>query len=361
MGPAADSSSDIALIVAVMGMVALILAWVVSQVRDPTPHEPHGPGSDAHQVERAISDSSPAPLEQWPAPSPQQAVTPGPLLEGPPEAHRVMCGYEITAVLGDGGMGTVYRGVDPRFNRPVALKVLHAHFQRDAGVVERFKVEAVVQARLQHPHIVSVLDFVDGPEGLALVMELVPGEPLSTIIGRAAGPLPLAWCRLVVGQLLSAMAHAHAQGLVHRDIKPSNVLVCEFDGAPHAKITDFGIAKVLGSDKLRTATGAKMGTLVYMSPEHLLSPKYVDHRADIYALGALLYEAITGAPPFEADTEYGLMEQIVRKEPPRPSRRVARLPVQWDFVVGRAMAKDPAQRFGSCREMGAALSGIPVG
>ncbi|MCL4818297.1 MAG: serine/threonine protein kinase [Vicinamibacteria bacterium] len=263
--------------------------------------------------------------------------------------------YEVLGLLGEGGMGAVYRGRDPRFDREVAIKVLHDQFRRDPGVVERFKSEAVIQAKLNHPHIVSVLDFVADDVHLAIVMEHVEGPPLDEVIRAAEGPLPVDRAVRLMDQVLSAMAFAHKRGLVHRDIKPSNILVQHLEGQEYAKVTDFGIAKILGSEKVRTATGAKMGTLAYMSPEHVQSPKGVDARSDVYSLGVVLYEMLTGRVPFDADSEYGLMRAIVEQPAPRVragSRGASEAVVA---VVDRALAKEPTQRFQDCEAMQQAL------
>jgi serine/threonine-protein kinase len=268
--------------------------------------------------------------------------------------------YEVVDLIGEGGMGAVYRGRDPRFDRPVAIKVLHPQFQRDPGVVERFKAEAVIQAKLNHPHIVTVLDFVAEPGALAIVMEFVDGLPLGNIV-EAKGALAIDRTVRLVDQVLSAMGYAHKRGLVHRDIKPSNILVQSIEGEEYAKVMDFGIAKILGSEKLRTATGAKMGTLAYMSPEHVRSPKHVDARSDIYSLGVVLFELLTGCVPFDAETEYELMRRIVQEAPPDPRSLTASLPEALTAVVARALAKDPAERYHSCEEMRRALALVRSG
>jgi serine/threonine-protein kinase len=267
--------------------------------------------------------------------------------------------YELLDLIGEGGMGTVYRGRDPRFDRPVAVKLLHPQLGRNQDVVERFKAEAVIQAKLNHPNIVSVLDFVADEQQFAIVMEFVEGTPLDRLIESSHGPLAPDLVATVFSQVLSGIGFAHARGLVHRDLKPSNVLVQTFDdGGVLAKIADFGVAKILGSEKLRTATTAKMGTLAYMSPEHLRSPKNVDARSDLYSLGVALFEALTGRVPFDADTEYELMRQIV--ETPVPSVRSlnASLPPAFDAIVSRATAKDPAHRFQTAAEFKDALPGL---
>ncbi|MCL4818299.1 MAG: protein kinase [Vicinamibacteria bacterium] len=252
-------------------------------------------------------------------------------------------------------MGSVYRGRDPRFDRAVAIKVLHDQFRHDPGVVERFKSEAVIQAKLNHPHIVSVLDFVADDRHLAIVMEHVEGVALDGLIAESAGALDLERVARLMDQVLMAISYAHKRGLVHRDIKPSNILVQRLDDQEFGKVTDFGIAKILGSDKLRTATGAKMGTLAYMSPEHVISPKSLDLRSDIYSLGVVLFEALTGSVPFDAESEYELMRQIVESPVERALEKVPADSAGLQGVLGRALAKRPADRFESCDEMAGAL------
>ena len=256
--------------------------------------------------------------------------------------------YEVVGLLGDGGMGRVYRARDPRFDRMVAVKVLQPHLASSPELARRFTAEAVIQAKLRHPNIVAVHDFVADGETLAIVMEFIDGRSLEKVISDAGGPLTPERCVALMSQVLSAMAYAHEQGLVHRDVKPSNIVVETIRGEEHAKVVDFGIAKILGDDKLRTATGAKMGTLAYMSPEQVKSPKNVDARSDIYSLGVVLYEMLTGRTPFDADSEYELMDRIVREEPPVPSRVIQGSPPSFDAVVRRAMAKRPEDRYSDC-------------
>ena len=256
--------------------------------------------------------------------------------------------YEVVGLLGDGGMGRVYRARDPRFDRMVAVKVLQPHLASSPELARRFTAEAVIQAKLRHPNIVAVHDFVADGETLAIVMEFIDGRSLEKVISDAGGPLTPERCVALMSQVLSAMAYAHEQGLVHRDVKPSNIVVETIRGEEHAKVVDFGIAKILGDDKLRTATGAKMGTLAYMSPEQVKSPKNVDARSDIYSLGVVLYEMLTGRTPFDADSEYELMDRIVREEPPVPSRVIEEIPSGLDAVVRRAMAKRPEDRYPDC-------------
>lgn len=254
-------------------------------------------------------------------------------------------GYERLSLIGDGAMGAVYLGRDPRFDRRVAIKVLHPQLQRDPAVVERFKSEAVIQAKLSHPNIVTVYDFVAEADTLAIVMEFVDGPPLSDVIARSRGPMPPARAAAIAEQVLSALAHAHMQGLVHRDIKPSNVLLATIVGEEVAKLADFGIAKILGSGMLRTSTGAKMGTLAYMSPEQVKSPKSVDARSDIYSVAVVLYEMLTGRVPFTSDSEYEVLRAIIESPVPAPRALSPAIPAALEQALGRALAKSPADRF----------------
>lgn len=256
--------------------------------------------------------------------------------------------YEIIDVIGEGGMGTVYRGRDPRFNRFVAVKVLFEYLARSPEVLERFKNEAIIEARLQHPNVVTVYDFLVEDGVAAMVMELVAGEALDDFVKAAGGRLAPETCLEIFEQVLGALSAAHAQGLVHRDIKPSNIMVGSAGRRLQVKVMDFGVAKILGEEKHRTATNAKMGTIAYCSPEQLRSPRDVDHRSDVYSLGCTLYQVVTGAVPFDADTEYELMKRVVSADPLPPSVLAPELIPGVDSVVLRALAKEPSRRYQSC-------------
>ncbi len=274
---------------------------------------------------------------------------------------RSIGSYEIVSLLGDGGMGSVYKARDPRFDRLVAVKLLHPHYQRDPGIVQRFRAEAVIQAKLNHPGIVRVIDFVDNGDELAMVQEYVEGRPLSAILDGSPTGLGESLASDLTCQVLSALGHAHARGLVHRDIKPANILVWESEGQRVAKVTDFGIAKILGDDKKMTATGAKMGTLAYMSPEHIRSPKSVDARSDLYSVGVTLYEMLSGRLPFPQDTEYELMRHVLEVEPPPLPASAPPVSARLQAILDRSLAKDPTDRFASAEEFAAALRGETAG
>jgi serine/threonine protein kinase len=263
--------------------------------------------------------------------------------------------YRLESVIGDGGMGTVYRATDTRFDRVVAIKVLHPHFARDPEVRARFEAEARIQAQLNHPNIVSVYDFIVEEQQLCMVMEFIEGRSLDEVIAEETGPMPAPRCVEIMHQVLNAVGYAHGKGVVHRDLKPSNVMIRQLGDQSIAKVMDFGVAKLLGSEKLRTATGAKIGTLWYMSPEQLRAARNVDERSDIYSLGVTLYQMATGRVPFDADTEYTLMEAIVRQDPPRPSMFYPGVPPSFEAVILKAISKEPDGRFRTCNEFWDAL------
>jgi len=265
--------------------------------------------------------------------------------------------YEIESVLGEGGMGTVYRAFDPRFNRPAALKVLHSNLARDPQVIERFHDEAIVQAGLLHPNIVRVYEFIEDGAKLAIAMELIDGLPLDDVLGNSGGVLASGRALHVMDQVLGALGLAHASGFVHRDLKPANILVVERGGQEVAYLTDFGIAKILGRSKRLTAADTKLGTMWYMAPEHFTSPSAVDHRSDIYSMGVTLYEMVTGRVPFDGDTDYDIMTAVITQEPPEPRMFNETLEQEIEQVILCCLAKEPGQRFQTSEEMRHALSG----
>ncbi len=264
--------------------------------------------------------------------------------------------YRILRQLGEGGMGTVYEAVQTNIERRFALKVLVDELRNDEHYLERFRREAVSAARLMHPHIVQVVDFVSAPgEPPFLVMEMLEGSPLGSLLRR--GPIaPPRACRLTV-QLLSALEAAHAAGIVHRDLKPPNVfLVTLADGSECVKLLDFGIAKLKESDGYSrlTATGVLIGTPRYAAPEQIASRPEIDARTDIYSVGVLLYCMLVGRPPFTSEGARLLID-IKETEPPSLRSIDPLLAPELVAIVERAMQKDPAARFSSAGEMSAAL------
>ncbi|MBC3192687.1 serine/threonine protein kinase [Pseudonocardia sp. C8] len=259
--------------------------------------------------------------------------------------------YRLDGLLGRGGMGEVHRAVDTRRARPVALKVLRADLAGDREFRERFRREAGATAGLQSPHIVPIHDFGEIDGRLFIDMRLIHGIGLDTAL--AHGPLPAARAVGIVGQVAEGLGDAHGHGVLHRDVKPSNILLTPSD---FVYLVDFGIAHVAhGTEPALTATGMTIGTWAYMAPERFDAGP-VDPRSDVYSLACVLSECLLGRRPFDGTGPASLMKAHLVAEPPRPSRDRPGLPAALDDVVARGMAKDPAERFGSARELAAAAA-----
>ncbi|MBP6842920.1 MAG: serine/threonine protein kinase [Kofleriaceae bacterium] len=268
--------------------------------------------------------------------------------------------WRLARLLGEGGMGRVYLAVQPAIGSRVAIKVLSEACARDRGLVDRFFAEARAVNLVRHEHIVSVLDLAWFDDGRPyIVMEYVAGATLGALVPR--GPLPLGSLAAVVGEVLSALAAAHAIGIVHRDLKPDNVLVT---AGGHAKVLDFGIAKLAPQlqrgDSPQTASGALLGTPDYMAPEQVAGG-VIDGRTDLYALGALLYECVTGRRPFAGGNLFEVLRAQVEALPPAPASLRADLPPALDAVIMRALAKRPEDRFATAADMAAALAAATAG
>jgi serine/threonine protein kinase len=266
--------------------------------------------------------------------------------------------YRLWGLLGRGGMGEVYRAYDTGRDRIVALKLLPPQLAGDADFIARFRRESRLAARLRDPHVVPIHDFGEVDGRLFIDMRLVEGTDLAALLAERHRMEPGRAVHLV-SQVAAALDAAHRDGLVHRDVKPSNVLVTEED---HVYLTDFGIAHSTDATAL-TGTGTALGTIQYMAPERFLHGRG-DRRMDVYSLGCLLYEVLTGRRPFEGDEVPAQMYAHVHLPPPRPSALVPGLPPALDDVVVRAMAKDPAERFDTAGALAAAarvaLGGAPV-
>ncbi len=273
--------------------------------------------------------------------------------------------YKILALLGQGGMAHVYRAHQVNLDREVAIKVLPPWYAADRNFVERFNLEARLIARLSHPNIVTIHDFSEQDGHLYIVMELVDGgtlrqflDALRTPASRAnqeglgaTGVMDVLEANRIFQPLADALTYAHEKGIIHRDIKPVNVLM---DRARRPILSDFGIAKVLAATKELTRPGAGVGTPEYMSPEQCKGEQ-VDGRADIYALGIMLYEALTGRTPFIGDNYPAIAHSHIYEEPPDPRlfNRLISLPVR--DVILKALQKIPEQRFHNANEMALAL------
>jgi len=249
-------------------------------------------------------------------------------------------------MIGQGGMGTVYKGVHESLARPVAIKMLHQHLCMDTQLKARFRNEAQLMASLQHPNLVQLYDYREIDNNLILIMEYVEGSPLDEMIGKKVGPIPSERTIPLFSQMLKGVQAAHSKGIVHRDIKPSNILITSDE---RVKVTDFGIAKIAGS-KGMTQTGAKLGTLFYMSPEQIKGEE-VDIRTDVYSLGVTLYEMLSGNMPFDAaSTDYLIMESILKDSLPDPRKFYPHIPEWLVGVLYNAVEKDRNRRIPNCEE-----------
>jgi serine/threonine protein kinase len=253
--------------------------------------------------------------------------------------------YQLRSLIGVGGMGEVYRAFDTVKDRMVAVKLLRPELAADAGFQERFRRESRVAARLQEPHIIPVHDWGDIGGVLYIDMRLVDGSNVKTVLTQS-GPMPPGRAASIVGQVAAALDAAHADGLVHRDVKPENVLITAGD---FAYLVDFGIAHV-GADSGLTTAGAAIGSCAYMAPERFTGGA-VGPQSDVYSLACLLYECLTGQPPFPAPELGQVMSAHMFSAPPRPSAARPGLNPAFDDVIARGMAKQPAARFGSAGEL----------
>ena len=270
--------------------------------------------------------------------------------------------YVIEALLGAGAMGRVYRAKQLSTARLVALKILHLHVSLDGVNRARFVREARTAGRVDHPNSVQVLDVDIDPDGTPfMVMELLAGEALSEIIRREA-PMPVARIVPLLRQVLLALSAAHEAGVVHRDLKPDNIVVTRRDGIEFVKVTDFGLAKLMddgdGASTKLTTTGLVAGTPAYMAPEQAQGTAPLDARADVYALGVVLYEMATDYLPFDVNSAIAMVIAHISLPPVPPSKRLANVDPRLEAVILRALQKSPDARYGSAKEFIAALEAL---
>jgi len=273
--------------------------------------------------------------------------------------------YEVTALLGEGGMGAVYRARDSRLNRDVAIKVIAGTLAADDTAMTRFEREAMAVASLSHPNILSIFEFSRAGDTPFVVMELVAGETLRARLDR--GPIPARKAIAYALQIAKGLGAAHARGLVHRDLKPENVMVSLDD---HVKILDFGLAKSapsagdatqMGATKLaETTPGMVVGTFGYMAPEQVRGLA-VDHRADIFAFGAVLYEMLAGSRAFKGETAADTMSAILTTDPPDLDQQRLAISPGLDRIIRRCLEKTPDVRFQSANDLAFALETLSVG
>ncbi|MGH2371218.1 MAG: serine/threonine-protein kinase, partial [Chloroflexota bacterium] len=290
--------------------------------------------------------------------------------------ERLLLGrYRLGPVIGQGGMAIVHRGEDTRTGRPVAIKLLAPHLSADPQFRRRMLAEARAAARLPHPHIVQTLDAGEAPStgepdaasaggAVVVVMELVAGEALDARI--AHGPLPIAAAVEIAAEVAEALAFAHGRGIVHRDVKPHNILLTDPPAVPRvgrlvagrprvwAKLADFGIARSLNAATSYTATGQVMGSAPYIAPE-VLEGRSGDARADVYALGATLYQALTGRQPFEAESQAAALALRLVQDAPRVRHSRPDAPPRLDDLVAQSLARDPAARIQDAQSLALAL------
>jgi serine/threonine protein kinase len=274
--------------------------------------------------------------------------------------------YKIESKLGEGGMGVVYVAEHPLLKKKAVVKFLHADLSGEAETVERFFNEARAATMIRHPGIVDVFDFGKHASGCAyILMEFLHGESLSARI--KTGPVDPGTAILIGKQIAAAVGAAHDGGIVHRDLKPDNIFLIhdrEAPGGVRVKVLDFGIAKLVNESagSVKTQIGTVMGTPTYMAPEQCRSAAEVDHRADIYALGCILFELVCGKPPFRAHSIGQLIAAHMFEDPPTPSSVVATVPADLEDVILRALAKEPDERQGSMSNLAvelAACSAMP--
>ncbi|MEL7369197.1 MAG: SUMF1/EgtB/PvdO family nonheme iron enzyme [Myxococcota bacterium] len=308
----------------------------------------------------------PQPDEEAPAGSTADTVISGEAVTSPtvssmaqrrllPTGLRVGSHYTIGSVLGEGGMGVVYRAFDEVLRRTVAMKALHNNLLGDPGIRRRFHREVDLMRTWIHPNVVQVYDLVETSDLLAFVMEFVDGPTLQQHLSEWGGQMPYEAIRPLFLDILDAVGEAHQQGIIHRDLKPDNILLAHGSTRLHPKIVDFGVAKVIEGTRY-TVTGALLGTCRYMSPEQITDPDTVDHRSDIYALGIVLYQMVAGRVPFEQDDQWGTMMAQVRKPPPPLTDFRETVPAPLQSLVSDALTKEPEGRPQSCTEFAQLLT-----
>ena len=261
--------------------------------------------------------------------------------------------YEVVSLIGEGGMGNVYKAKHTKLDRVVAIKSILPQLVNNEDVKKRFLNEATSMSKLQHPNIVAMYDYHSDDEGLYLIMEYIEGKELDEYVRSLNKPLDEDLSIAFMEQILDAFSHAHDKGIVHRDIKPSNIIV---SNSGELKILDFGIAKIIGEEAHQlTKTGTQIGTVYYMSPEQVLGKK-INHLSDIYSLGVTMYQLLTSVNPYKGmTTEYEIYDKIVKHDLPDAKQSNSKLSDHVISVMNKATSKQPEDRYQSCKEFKKAL------
>jgi len=258
--------------------------------------------------------------------------------------------FQIMELVATGGTAVLYRAVQTSLDRVVAVKKLHHHLTTDENFTRRFILEAKAAASLDHENIVKIIDFGVEDGTYMMVMEFIEGESLREILDKWK-QLPANLTFALVHQICMGLEHAHAKGIVHRDIKPGNIMVTR---AGRAKITDFGLAKLAQSQVQQTAANSILGTPLYMSPEQAFGES-VDQRSDLFSLGTVLYECLTGHQPFNGESYMGVIQNIIHQNAPHPSKFGVELPPACEGIVLKSMHKNRENRFQSARDFRIAI------
>jgi len=258
---------------------------------------------------------------------------------------RLIEHYRLVSLLGEGGMGVVYKAFDEKLERYVAIKIISPAALQNPKFVERFKREAKNQAKLLHQNIVPVYGLIEDYNLLGIVMVYVDGETLEHVI-ISKGRLEVVDALKVLRQILIGAGYAHSKGFIHRDLKPSNIIISQ-DGT--VKIMDFGISKSVNEEKELTRAGTKVGTILYMSPEQIKALE-LTNQSDIYSIGITFYEMLSGKTPFDYKTEYEILEAHLKKDPVKLYGNIPFIPSEVDSIIAKALNKNPAKRYKDCEE-----------
>ena len=299
-------------------------------------------------------ENSPAVPAELPVRADDAPAVPGQLAAG-----SQIAGYRLMEQIGRGGMAVVYRAIDLRLDRPVALKILAPELARDESFRHRFIRECRAAAAVDHPCIIPVFDAGEAGGVLFIAMRYVSGRDVRTLLDRE-GSLPADRVVSIIEQVASALDAAHARGLVHRDVKPANMLLDSSASSgqlDHVYLSDFGLTKQSELTSSLTSTGQFLGTLDYIAPEQIEGSKLVDGRADLYSLGCAAFELLSGAPPFRRDQGVAVIWAQISAPPPRLTDLRPGLPAGIDSVLAKALAKAPSDRYQTCLEFAAALRG----